>query len=111
MDFYVPREGLIVEFDESQHFTMPRAVALEMYPATVREALGFDTVRWVALCRTLNKRDPSPIDRDEQRAWLDTLRDFAPLILGRGRTVRLFARDNVWCEMRTAEFRNLLEAC
>lgn len=31
-DFFVSNLGFIVEFDESQHFTLPRKIALELYP-------------------------------------------------------------------------------
>jgi hypothetical protein len=32
VDFFVNSVGLIVQFDEAQHFTTPRAMALERYP-------------------------------------------------------------------------------
>jgi hypothetical protein len=35
-DFFMPSQKIIVEFDESQHFTLPRKIALEHYP----ESLG-----------------------------------------------------------------------
>jgi hypothetical protein len=31
-DFFIPDPGFIVEFDESQHFTIPRKITLELYP-------------------------------------------------------------------------------
>jgi hypothetical protein len=38
-DFFVPNPGFIVEFDESQHFTKPRRIALQNYPEKIE--LGF----------------------------------------------------------------------
>jgi len=96
-DFFVPNPSFIIEFDESQHFTLPRKIALEKYPNELE--LGFSRERWIALCQKINARDPNPPDRDEKRAWYDTLRDFLPAIKGLKPTVRLFARDSVWCSL------------
>jgi len=97
VDFYVPDQGLIIEFDESQHFTKPRELSLTLYPAELH--VGFSVARWKNLCKELDKKDNDPVFRDEQRAWYDTIRDFAPQHLGVGRTIRLYARDLAWCEM------------
>ena len=96
-DFWVPNPGFIVEFDESQHFTTPRKLALSEYPA--KRPLGFSTERWMALCENHDARDNDPPYRDEQRAWYDTLRDLVPTLKGLQPTVRLYARDRVWCSM------------
>ena len=96
-DFFLPNPGLIVEFDESQHFTLPRKIALEHYPE--KYPLGFDRNKWIELCRTLNDRDNDPPYRDEQRAWYDTFRDFLPTIKGLKPTIRLFASDLAWCSL------------
>jgi hypothetical protein len=97
VDFFIPNLSLIVEFDESQHFTEPRDIALGLYPPDV--TFGFSIYKWRALCQTLNKHDNDPPYRDEQRAWYDTMRDFAPSLLGRGRVVRLYSRDCIWCSL------------
>ena len=97
VDYYVPNPGFIVEFDESQHFTEPRGLTLALYPPDLRT--GFDRDKWKALCKTLNRHDNSPEYRDEQRAWYDALRDFAPERLGCQPTRRLVARDRLWCEL------------
>jgi hypothetical protein len=47
-DFYLPAHRMIIEFDERQHFTLPRAASLKAYPTAV--PLGFDKERWIALC-------------------------------------------------------------
>jgi len=95
-DFFVPNPGFIVEFDEPQHFTLPRRIALEMYPDELE--LGFNRGKWIALCKKYDRRDNDKRKpyRDEQRAWYDTLRDFLPAIKGLKPTVRLFAGDSVW---------------
>ena len=55
VDFYVPEPGLIVEFDESQHFTALRKKALSLYPKDLK--LGFDRDRWQDLCSIENQHD------------------------------------------------------
>jgi len=96
-DFFIPNPGFIVEFDESQHFTLPRKIALGMYPSNLE--LGFNREKWIRLCEQINAKDNDPPNRDEQRAWYDTLRDFLPAIFGLKPTVRLFAKDFVWCNL------------
>ncbi len=97
VDYFIPNPGFIVEFDESQHFTKPRDIALSNYPEDV--GFAFDIDKWKLLSRKFNKRDNDPPFRDEQRAWYDTLRDFAPLLLGLEPTVRIFAQDFKWCDL------------
>ncbi len=105
IDFFVPGRNLIVEFDESQHFTKPREIALKLYP--IKDEFGFSVDRWRNLCRELNKRDNDPPYRDEQRAWYDTLRDFAPLLWKTGKTLRLYSRDLVWCSLNSKKESDL----
>ena len=96
-DYWVPDPGFIVEFDESQHFTRPRKLAFSAYRD--RYLLGFSARRWVKLCEQYDAKDNDPPYRDEQRAWYDTLRDLIPLVAGLEPTVRLYARDRVWCSL------------
>ena len=111
-DFFIPNPGFILEFDESQHFTLPRKIALERYPDDLK--MGFSRERWMMLCQRIDSKDNDPPYRDEQRAWYDTLRDFLPAIKGLKPTVRLFARDFVWCSLDPDDpsdvrrFKNLL---
>jgi hypothetical protein len=95
VDFFIPSHKLIVDFDESQHFTKPRDITLSFYPQ--ENAYGFSVQRWRTLCQELDKQDNDPPYRDEQRAWYDTLRDFAPTLLLGSKTVRLYSCDSVWC--------------
>jgi len=97
IDFYVPEPGFAVEFDESQHFTRPRHIALEAYPPHLK--VGYSVHQWKTHCEEIDAHDNDPPYRDEQRAWYDTLRDFLPEIKGFLPTVRLYAGEMVWCEM------------
>ena len=96
-DYWVPHPGFIVEFDESQHFTGPRKLALAVYAEG--QALGFLAERWMDLCEQHDAKDNDPPFRDEQRAWYDTLRDLVPLVEGLQPTMRLYVRDRVWCAL------------
>ena len=112
VDFFVPSPGFILEFDESQHFSKPREIALSNYPDRLQ--VGFNKSKWEFLCGKLHTKDNDPPYRDEQRAWYDTLRDFAPSILNLKPTIRLFARDYVWCDLNVNltndlnKFKNIL---
>jgi hypothetical protein len=97
VDYYVVDHEFIIEFDESQHFTELRKLALERYPDKIK--LGFDRHKWIDLCQKFDRHDNDPKYRDEQRAWYDTLRDFSPSLLHLRPTVRLFAQDYVWCDL------------
>ena len=96
-DYWIPDAGFIVEFDESQHFTSLRKLALSVYEDVV--PLGFSARRWMELCEHHGAQDNHPLYRDEQRAWYDTLRDLVPSIRDLQPTVRLYASDRVWCSL------------
>lgn len=96
-DFFVPNPGFIVEFDESQHFTLPRKITLLLYPPDSN--VRFSIARWVTLCDKHNAKDNDPPYRDEQRAWYDTLRDLVPSIHGLKSTIRLYAAEMEWCSL------------
>jgi len=106
-DFFIPNPGFIVEFDERQHFSRAREISLELYPSTL--ALGFNREKWTELCRKIGAKDNDPEYRDEQRAWYDTLRDFAPVILGLMPTVRLFDEDRTWCTINPDNQKDMTE--
>jgi len=96
-DFFIPEPGFIVEFDESQHFSLPRKTTLKHYPKKLK--VGFDKGKWMILCETTNARDNDPPYRDEQRAWYDTLRDFLPAVIDLKPTVRLYSKEVRWCSL------------
>ncbi len=112
-DYYVPDPGFILEFDESQHFTMPRKIALLSYPYKSRS--GFSLAQWISTCDEIKAHDPDPIYRDEQRAWYDTLRDFLPELKGLEPTVRLYSNEMQWSSLNpdnrddVAHFKAIIE--
>jgi hypothetical protein len=106
-DYYVKSLNCLVEFDESQHFTAPRGHTLALYPKRLK--LGFDRKKWVNKCNTLNRHDNDPAFRDEQRAWYDTLRDLLPGQFGMNPTIRIFAKDLVWCNESVESIRRMLK--
>lgn len=103
-DYFISDPPFILEFDESQHFSRPRLSALSLYPPTLR--LGFSVSAWLELCRRIDARDDFPIDRDERRAWYDTLRDIVPILHGFAPTVRLYAEAHRWCRLDPARGRD-----
>jgi hypothetical protein len=97
-DFFVVNPGFLVEFDESQHFTKLRDLALSLYPSDLY--FGFDLVDWMLEYQEKRQRDNDPPYRDEQRAWYDTLRDFAPHATSLLPTLRLHANGFAWSDTR-----------
>jgi copper chaperone CopZ len=97
VDYFVKDPGFIVEFDESQHFTECRKITLQNYPNNLN--LGFRVHKWIKRCININARDNDPVFRDEQRAWYDTLRDFAPTVLNLKPTIRIYSKDFQWCNL------------
>ncbi|MBA3351425.1 MAG: hypothetical protein H0U23_03200 [Blastocatellia bacterium] len=93
-DFYLPDHRLIIEFDERQHFTLPRAASLRAYPTDSQA--GFDRERWIALCQEIQAGDNSPVYRDEQRAFYDAIRDIVAPQMGFKPVVRVFEGDVLW---------------
>ncbi|KIQ93094.1 hypothetical protein LH47_02851 [Anoxybacillus thermarum] len=96
-DLYIPQPGFVVELDESQHFSEARKISLTHYPKGLKT--GFNVNKWIEQCEKIMSKDNNPHDRDEQRAWYDTLRDFLPLIKGLQPTVRISLLDYTWCEL------------
>lgn len=112
-DYYLPRVSLIVEFDESQHFTRPRELTLEHYLPEL--SVGFSIPQWIDLCKRIKAEDLEPPDRDERRAWYDTLRDLVPSLHGFKPTVRVYSEAIGWCSLNKDSkkdletFRSLLQ--
>ena len=98
-DLYVPSKKLIVETDEYQHFTAARIISLKKYPKYF--PFGFDSTQYIERCKNINSNDSDPEDRDEQRAWYDTIRDFLPLIIPTEvkKTIRIPLGFHCWCSL------------
>lgn len=103
-DYYVSAPPFILEFDENQHFSHPRLIALSLYPDDLK--LGFSVADWRDLCRGLEARDDEPFDRDERRAWYDTLRDLVPTVYGFAPTARLYGGSDPWCSLDAGSARD-----
>jgi hypothetical protein len=102
-DAYLPSPyNCLVEYDEEQHFTTWKQTALSHYPANFE--YGFDIAHWLALCkvhwreaeekgpagyRKPTKDFPFANGRHAQRAWLDSFRDFLPVLYGLNPTIRV----------------------
>jgi len=113
-DFFVSNPGFVVEFDESQHFTIPRKIGLQSYPDNLK--LGFSLRKWISLCDKIKAKDNDPPYRDEQRAWYDTLRDFLSALKGLKPTVRLYSKEMQWCSLDSEDpedvnkFKKIIES-
>jgi hypothetical protein len=93
-DFFIPSKNIVIEFDERQHFTLPRATSLRTYPK--RAMLGFDKEKWIQLCGDINAGDNSPEYRDEQRAFYDAIRDIMAPRIGLKPVIRIYEADVLW---------------
>lgn len=92
-DYHIPGSRLLIEYDEAQHFTEPRAIALKLYPP--HAPMGFDVGRWISECERVRAKDSTPPYRDEQRALYDSIRDL--LAQANGYTlVRVMHGDCDW---------------
>lgn len=104
-DYVIADPPFILEFDESQHFSRARLAALQHYPDYL--PVGFSLPLWRELCGRIDAVDNFPFDRDERRAWYDTLRDLVPIAHGFRPTVRLFAGETEWCTLEVGKDRDL----
>jgi very-short-patch-repair endonuclease len=93
-DYYLPSKKVVIEFDERQHFTLPRAASLQAYPDGKK--LSFDKEKWIQLCHEINAGDNSPAYRDEQRAFYDAVRDIMASRIGLQPVVRIYEADVLW---------------
>jgi len=72
-DFVIEDKRIIIEYDERQHFSKAREICLSNYPKDVKTF--FDKEIWLKQCNKINSKDNDPIDRDETRAFYDSVRD------------------------------------
>ena len=71
-DFAIEGKKLIIEYDERQHFSEARRIALDAY----REIpVCFDREQWIRACEDVQAKDNTPKNRDEIRAYYDSTRD------------------------------------
>jgi len=106
-DYYIKSLNCLFEIDESQHFTAPRKLTLSLYPKNV--PFSFDLKIWLSKCQMLNRHDNHPPNRDETRAWYDTLRDLLPPLFGMAPTFRIYAKDFKWCNVSREDTREIIK--
>lgn len=99
-DIVLEDHKLIIEYDENQHFSKARQITLENYPKSVD--LHFSKSAWIDSCKKINAKDNSPIDRDEKRAFYDTVRDIEAYKHGY-RLIRIKHGDFDWSEKGAEE--------
>ena len=73
-DFVCESQRLIIEYDERQHFSEARRISLESYKGL---PVCFDRKLWIKACADIKAKDNSPYNRDEIRAFYDSVRDIA----------------------------------
>lgn len=71
-DFVSESNKIIIEYDERQHFTEPRRLSLLNYPYA---KLYYNKEQWIKVCEDIQAIDNSPYNRDEIRAYYDSIRD------------------------------------
>lgn len=72
-DFVCESRKIIFEYDERQHFSRARYISLSAYPKDIM--LGYDKELWMRACKDIQAKDSSPKNRDEIRAFYDSVRD------------------------------------
>lgn len=72
-DFVCSSKKVIIEYDERQHFTTARKIAIEAYKDNI--AFRYDYNLWIKACSDIKAKDNNPINRDEIRAYYDSVRD------------------------------------
>lgn len=91
--------NFIFEFDEVQHFSSLRLLALENYPIGLK--LNYNIKHWISLCHRHKykadnyRKTKTTVDfnflggRTAQRAYLDSFRDLLPKVQGLNPTLRI----------------------
>ncbi len=71
-DFVCESQKIIIEYDERQHFSKAREIALGCYNDL---SLCYDVDLWKKACSDIDAKDNNPANRDEIRAYYDSVRD------------------------------------
>ena len=58
-DFVIDDCKLIIEYDERQHFSIPRKISLENYPSDIK--LFYNKDEWINRCEEIHAQDNDPI--------------------------------------------------
>lgn len=78
-DFVIEGHKLIIEYDERQHFSEARGRSLQAYGSF---PLWYDRQLWLEACESIKAKDNQPVNRDEIRAYYDSVRDIAAAMNG-----------------------------
>lgn len=101
---FMTETGLVVEYDEVQHFTSARLVTLGLYPPDA--PLGFDQAAYASLVEQWRVKGdrafahktasefPGAAGRQRQRAYFDAFRDLAAPAFEVGALIRISSPDN-----------------
>lgn len=100
-DFVCESKKIIFEYDERQHFSCARKVSLENYPQNI--PLYFNKQKWISTCERINAKDNFPVNRDEIRAYYDSLRDILSKKNGY-RLIRIMHGDYDWDDINAQEY-------
>lgn len=92
-DFVCESQKVIIEYDERQHFTMARKLSLEAYKKEI--PLDFDADLWIKACIDIKAKDNNPRNRDEFRAFYDSVRDIEAFRHGY-KLIRIMHSQNDW---------------
>ncbi len=71
-DYVIESQKLIIEYDERQHFSEARKQSFSAY---MDIPVYYNRDAWIVACDNIKARDNQPIDRDEGRAYYDSVRD------------------------------------
>lgn len=71
-DFVSESNKIIIEYDERQHFTEARRLSLLGYPDI---PVYYDKQKWIKASEDIQAVDNTPPNRDEVRAYYDSIRD------------------------------------
>ena len=115
-DLYIPSEKILIETDELQHFFVFCRIALNNYPEGF--VCGYNFKAYKQMCEKINSNSPSRQNRNVQRAWYDTIRDFLPMICPDKvkNVVRIPLGGYKWCDLShkkksdIAAFKRLLKS-
>ena len=94
-DFVITSKRIIIEYDERQHFSKAREISLSNYPEDIKTF--FDKSKWIERCQNINAKDNDPKDRDERRAFYDSVRDIEAYRNG-WYLIRFFHGEVDWSE-------------
>lgn len=71
-DFVCESQKIIIEYDERQHFSEARKISLNSYRQI---PVLYDRDLWIKACEDISAKDNVPVNRDEGRAYYDSVRD------------------------------------